>query len=96
MSDEKQFADGLIAKHPGENAPDFVKAKLSFKLDEFKQWVGNIERAEQGIEWLNVEVKESKGGKWYAERVIWKPQEQNAPAPSFEQKVAKASQDVPW
>ena len=44
MSEEKQFADGLIAKHPGENAPDFVKAKLSFKLDEFKQWVGGIDR----------------------------------------------------
>jgi hypothetical protein len=89
MSEEKQFADGLIAKHPGDNAPDFVKAKLSFKLDEFKQWVGNIEKSEQGIEWLNVEVKESKGGKWYAERVIWKPREDTAPAPA-------PSQDVPW
>jgi hypothetical protein len=95
MSEEKQFADGLIAKHPGENAPDFVKAKLSFKLDEFKQWVGSIERSEQGIEWLNVEVKESKGGKWYAERVIWKPAPEPVAAPSFEEKV-QVAQDVPW
>ena len=87
MSEEKQFVDGLIAKNPGDNTPSFVKAKLSFKLDEFKEWVGNCVKAEPGIEWLNVEVKESKNGKWYAERVTWKPAGDAAPAPK---------EDIPW
>jgi len=87
MSEEKQFVDGLIIKHPGDNAPDFVKAKLSFKLDEFKDWVSKCVKEDPTLEWLNVEIKESRGGKLYAERNTWKPQE-SAPAAS--------TADVPW
>ena len=35
MSDEKNFVSGMLVKLPDGNAPDFVKLKLSFKLDEF-------------------------------------------------------------
>jgi hypothetical protein len=37
--DDKVFVDGMMAKRPDDGAPDFVKLKLSLKLDEFGPWV---------------------------------------------------------
>ena len=79
---EVEFVDGLIVKAPRENAPEFVKGSLSIKRADLGNWL----RGKQD-EWINIDIKVSKGGKWYAERVVWKPKEQTAPAPS---------QDVPW
>ena len=31
MSNETEFLNGLIVKGPNENAPDYVKAKISIK-----------------------------------------------------------------
>jgi hypothetical protein len=67
--DDKNFTKGLIAKKPHDNAPDFVKATLSIKVDEFIEWLG--ENSNKG--WVNIDVKESRGGKWYAELNDWKP-----------------------
>ena len=64
------FIDGLIAKEPHENAPDFIKAKLSIKVEELLTWLGD--RTE---EWVNADVKVSKGGKWYVAVDDWKPKE---------------------
>src|SRR5690606_20898221 len=69
MSNETQFIDGLIAKAPNENAPEYVKAKLSIKREELRDW-----RDSQTGEWINAEVKESEGGKWYAAVDTWKPE----------------------
>jgi hypothetical protein len=88
MNDEKQFVDGLIVKAPGDNVPDFVKAKLSFKLSEFKDWVGQCVKSEPDVEWINVELKESRNGKWYAERIVWKPEGQP--------QRGAPSEDIPW
>lgn len=89
MSEEKNFVDGLIVKLPDENAPEFVKLKLSIKLDEFGPWVSAQKANDPSIEWLNIEIKEGRSGKWYAERNMWKPAEK--PAAS-----ASSTQDVPW
>ncbi|MGP1666333.1 MAG: hypothetical protein ACTS5I_10590 [Rhodanobacter sp.] len=69
MSNDIQFIDGLIVKAPNENAPEYVKAKLSIKREELIAWLQG-----QSGEWINVEVKESKGGKWYAAVDAWKPE----------------------
>lgn len=60
MSDV-QFVDGLIVKAPHPNAPDFVKASISIKRAELIAWL----QAREG-EWVNLDVKESRNGKWYA------------------------------
>jgi len=60
---EKIFIDGLIAKAPSENAPDFVKAKLSIQVRDLMAF---LEKHKDNV-WLNVDIKESKEGKWYAE-----------------------------
>src|SRR5690606_1221693 len=70
MSNETQFIDGLIVKAPNNGAPDYVKAKLSIRREELIGWLQS-----QDGDWINVEVKESKGGKWYAAVDTWKPEQ---------------------
>lgn len=62
---EKNFTDGLIAKKPHENAPDFIKARISIKTEDFVRW---LEQNTNGAGWCDIDIKESKGGKWYGER----------------------------
>lgn len=82
MSDIK-YIDGLIVKAPNEKAPDYVKAKLSIRREELVGWL----QAQTG-DWINADVKVSKGGKWYAAVDDWKPngeakpQRQERPAPA--------------
>jgi hypothetical protein len=65
---EAKYLNGLIAKPPHEKAPDFVKCKLSIKRAELMQSLHDMDG-----EWINLVVKESKGGKWYAQIDEWKP-----------------------
>lgn len=74
MSNETQFIDGLIAKAPNSGAPDYVKAKLSIKREELIGWLQS-----QDGDWINVEVKESRNGKWYAAVDPWKPDGERKP-----------------
>jgi len=70
MSDKK-FIDGLIVKAPNDNAPEYVKAKLSIKRQELIDWLGQ----QQG-DWINADIKVSQGGKYYAQVDDWKPDSQ--------------------
>ena len=90
MNTEKDFVNGMIIKKPHENAPDWVKAKMSIKLDEFKAWIGSAVKADPSAEWINIDIKESQKGTWYAERDAWKP-EKKASAPA-----TKETDDIPW
>ena len=60
MNDQKVFVDGLLVKLPDDNAPDFVKLKLSIKLDEFGPWVAARKKADPDSEWMNIEIKEGQ------------------------------------
>lgn len=75
MADEKEFVDGLIVKAPHENAPDFVKASISIKRKDLGNWLRG-----KDDEWINLQVKVSSKGKWYAEVDNWKPKEKGKPA----------------
>lgn len=92
MTEEKVFVEGMLIKLPEDSAPDFVKLKLSFKLDEFGAWVGSQKADDESLEWINVEIKESKSGKWYAERNMWKPDEKQ-PA---RQPAQESGKKIPW
>lgn len=63
-----EFVSGLIVKAPHANAPEYVKAAISIKRTDLIAWL----TAQDG-DWINVQVKESKGGKWYAAVDDWKP-----------------------
>ena len=89
MSNETVFVDGMIAKAPNAGAPDYVKARLSIRREELIEWLQG-----QKADWINVEVKESKGGKWYAAVDPWKPErpgEASSSAPPRERPVPAAA-----
>jgi hypothetical protein len=68
MSNDTKFINGMIVKAPNENAPEYVKAKLSIKREELIAWLQSASG-----EWINADVKVSQGGKWYAAVDDWKP-----------------------
>ena len=67
MADTK-FIDGLIVKAPNDNAPDYVKAKVSIRREELIATLQGMEG-----DWINAEIKVSSGGKWYCAVDNWKP-----------------------
>ena len=70
--EEIEFVDGLLVKAPNPKAPDFVKAAISIKVADLGKWLR--EKYKAGNEWVNIDVKESKGGKWYAAVSTFKPE----------------------
>jgi len=84
MAEDKIFADGFIVKRR-ENAPDFVVANVSIKVDEFGKFV----KANSKNGWVNLDVKTAQSGKMYAELNTWQPD-------GKEQKVAQGESDLPW
>lgn len=68
MIDDIQFAEGVYFKAPAENAPDFVFGKISLKRQQVIDWLSGLDG-----EWVNLDVKESKGGKIYCSVDTWKP-----------------------
>lgn len=58
---DMEFVNGLIVKAPHERAPDFVKANISIKVADLKAWL-----AGRNEDWVNLDVKVSREGKWYA------------------------------
>jgi hypothetical protein len=74
---EIEFPKGLIVKAPRDGAPDFVKAAISIKVAELIEWLSQREG-----EWVNLDVKEAKSGKWYCAVNTYKPkseQQENKP-----------------
>ena len=92
--EEIEFVDGLIVKAPHQNAPTFVKASISIKVEDLGKWLRAKFKA--GDEWVNIDVKESKGGKWYAAVSNFKPkpkaEQQQKPAGKFDD----MEDDVPF
>ena len=80
---EKQFAKGIIFKLAHENAPAFVKGKLSIKVQEAIEWL-----QAQNSEWVNLDLKVSQQGKAYAEVNTWKPSSDNQVPPVRTKKEA--------
>jgi len=91
--EEIEFVDGLIVKAPHERAPDFVKANISIKVEDLGKWLRGKYKA--GEEWVNVDVKVAKSGKWYAAVSTYKPKEQ-APAQKPAGKIQDMEDDIPF
>jgi hypothetical protein len=71
---EKVFASGLIFKEPHENAPAFVKGSLSVKVADFTAF---LQANETNSGWVNIDIKESQGGKLYCELNTYIPKAPN-------------------
>jgi len=68
----QEFVDGLFVNRK-ENAPEFVKASLSFKLEKFIPYLHSKANA---AGFVNVDVLESHEGKLYAKLNDWKPKQE--------------------
>ena len=89
MSENNQeFPDGLIFKLPSQNAPDFVKGSLSIKRKDLGNWLRQKED-----DWINLDLKVSKGGKAYASVSTWKPDASKASAPAAQPAAPSTSND---
>jgi|TARA_R110002167_G_C12662234_1_gene650033 hypothetical protein len=91
QNDDKIFGEGIFFKQK-ENAPSFVMGAVSIKVDEFILFLkDNVKKG-----WVNLDLKESKGGKHYFQLDTWEPKpqgEKTAEAPKPKAKVAKADTD---
>ena len=73
---EKIFADGFVFKR-NEKAPDFVVGNISVKVEEAVAFLK--QHTKNG--WVNLQVKNSQGGKYYMELDTFEPKaQQQAPA----------------
>ena len=92
MADDIEFVNGLIVKAPHQNAPDFVKCAISIKVADLQEWLATKED-----DWVNIDVKESKGGKWYAAVSTFKPKDK-APAqePKQHTQGGDFNDDIPF
>jgi hypothetical protein len=91
--EEIEFVDGLIVKAPNPKAPDFVKASISIKVEDLGKWLrAKYKGSLENDGWINIDVKESKAGKWYCAVSTFKPK-------SKEQREAaepRDSDDIPF
>ena len=67
-SSEKEFVPGMFVKHPHENAPDFVRCRISVNRKELLEYLNS-----KNDDFINMDIKESKKGSLYAEIDNWKP-----------------------
>ena len=86
---DKEFVNGLIVKAPHENAPDFIKCGISIKRKDLGNWLRG-----KDDDWINLQVKVSKDGKWYAEVDNWKPEKKQDTPP--EAKDDFDDSDIPF
>lgn len=86
---EIQFVDGLIVKAPNEKAPDFVKMAISIKRSELISWLTT-----KTDDWINIDVKVSKAGKWYCAVNDFKPSKQDVTSATISQPAAQSTNTV--
>lgn len=72
---DANFPNGLIIKKPHQNAPGFVKCRLSFNVNDFIQCLQ--QNTING--WVNMDMKVSQKGSLYVEIDSWQPNQQQAP-----------------
>tara|TARA_R100000656_G_scaffold24123_1_gene21349 strand:- start:246 stop:479 length:234 start_codon:yes stop_codon:yes gene_type:complete len=75
MSEDKEFIGGFWANEP---RVDFIKCSINIKKKEFVDW---LQKQDPNEEYVKIDVKVGKTGKWYAEKNTWKP-----PKPREEEK----------
>ena len=80
----KDFIDGMFVFAPHPKSPDFVKAVLSIKPEEFAKWLTENKGRVNDKGFLPIQILVSQKGGWYAKINDYKKPEGTASAPSEE------------
>tara|TARA_R110000851_G_scaffold238681_6_gene391461 strand:- start:474 stop:767 length:294 start_codon:yes stop_codon:yes gene_type:complete len=92
MTEDKKFIDGFFVKEPTR---DFIKCSISIKKADFTDWFRN-ELKTSDDDWINIDVKEGKSGKWYAEQNMWRPDKSEKPSePKNDGELKSLGQTIP-
>ncbi len=75
-----EFIKGFYFDKASEKAPDFVKGKVGIKVDDFIKYLEE-KKNEKG--YVNIDLLESKEGKYYAKLNEYKPKTENLPEIPF-------------
>lgn len=75
MSNEAKFVDGLRVYAPKQGAPSFIIANLVVNVAELQGWL-----AQRSGE-VRIDIKESRGGKYYASENDYRPDSQRHTPP---------------
>ena len=80
MSDNKDrvYAPGMNWTAPKPEAPEFIKAKVGIKVEEF---VAFLKENMKESGWINFEMKESQDGRYYFELDTWEPKAKDEESP---------------
>ena len=77
MPSEKEFPKGLFVSAPRSGAPDFVKGRISIRIEDFLEYLSMKDG-----DWLRIDIKqgykkdEQGNPKWYSQVDNWvKPSE---------------------
>ncbi len=84
-NNEPEFTKGMFVKTPDryKELPSFIKAKLAIRREEFIEWL----EGKPGDEWVNIDIKVSRKGKWYAQVDNWKPEYTLGPKENFDEDI---------
>ena len=88
---EKIFVDGVRFEKPREGAPEFVKGRLSFKVDEA---VAFLQKHKTESGWVNADLKKSAGGKLYLELNTFVPRKREELNVSSSENYPKSEGEV--
>lgn len=77
---EPKFVDGLRVFKPHENVPDFIVANMLIRRDDRNAFLEFI--ADQPDDDIKIDIKRSKGGKYYTQVNEWKVGQQPGQSPS--------------
>jgi hypothetical protein len=88
---DKVFAQGMMFRPPRANAPAFILGGLSIKVDEF---IAFLQAHNTNAGWVNIDIKESKGGKWYCELNQFKPERPASVEPKEEPAIEYPEEDI--
>ena len=83
---DSELIGGLYPKKR-DGQPDFVIGKLSINVPQFREWMAEHLKANQGSEWINIDMLVSKAGKGYAKLDTWEPDKKQEP---------ESSEDIPF
>ena len=88
---EPIFVKGLYFNEPHENAPAWVKGKLSINKGQFLNFLDELKANEKG--YISIDMKVSKSGKTYFQVDNWKPDKNYT---KTEKTAPAAAKDDDW